>query len=144
MFIELTRTPFFTDQIFKAFQQFSEKAIEKIKKRIEQEKKKLKKEEDQILCKFCQNKITSMTQIINVNGQYRHTFTNPSGITFQIGCFSSANGCIIHGKPTLDFTWFDGFSWNFSLCSNCHAHLGWHYNSSENINFFGLILDHLV
>ncbi len=101
------------------------------------------KEDDYILCRNCRYKITSIENIIAVNGQHKHTFTNPAGITYEIGCFSSAEGCLIYGNHTTDFTWFKGFSWCYSLCSNCFFHLGWHYQSSER-HFFGLILDNLI
>lgn len=110
------------------------------KARIKTEKKFGLREEQYILCKQCSTVITSPEYMISVNDFHRHTFFNPAGITYQIGCFSSAGGCIVHGTPTLEHTWFAGFRWNFALCSGCLSHLGWYYqNGSES--FFGLILD---
>jgi hypothetical protein len=109
---------------------------------IKSEKKFGLKEGQLILCKNCKNIITAPEHNITVNGQYIHKFTNPEGITYQITCFSSANGCIVHGTPTLDYTWFEGFSWSYSLCSNCFTHLGWYYQCKDK-SFFGLILDRL-
>jgi hypothetical protein len=100
------------------------------------------KEEYYIRCKSCRFKITSLDHIIAINGEHKHTFTNPAGYTFEIGCFSSAAGCLVYGIPSLDYTWFKGFCWNFALCGNCASHLGWHYHSSDE-NFFGLILKRL-
>ncbi len=111
--------------------------------RIKAEKKFGLKEEHFIICRNCGNTITTPQYIIAVNEQHIHMFTNPVGITYQIGCFSSADGCIDHGDLTLDHTWFEGFSWNFAICSNCLIHLGWFYQSG-NESFFGLILDRLV
>jgi filamentous hemagglutinin family protein len=99
-------------------------------------------EEHPIFCKTCGNRITLIEHMIFVSGRYNHTFINPSGITFQIGCFSSAKGCVVTGRPSFEFTWFDGFSWQFALCSYCVSHLGWYY-SSPGASFFGLILDQL-
>jgi hypothetical protein len=98
--------------------------------------------ENFILCRNCGNKITSPELIIAVHGMHKHTFTNPAGIAYQIGCFSDADGCMIYGDPTRDYTWFKGFSWSLGLCSNCFTHLGWFYKS-EDKSFFGLILDRL-
>jgi filamentous hemagglutinin family protein len=95
-----------------------------------------------ILCRVCGNRITTLDAIIAVNGQHRHTCTNPAGITFEIGCFSSALGCLIYGIPTYEYTWFEGYTWSLTFCSRCTTHLGWYYQSGED-GFFGLILDRL-
>ena len=131
-------------RIIYAFQKLSEKAIKELQKRLEEEQQKKEEEKDFILCRYCSNRITTIDFIIEVEGQYRHTFTNPSGLTFQIGCFSNANGCLNQGIPTFDFTWFSNYSWNYAICSNCNAHLGWFYQSDENHSFYGLILDNLI
>lgn len=114
-----------------------------VKVRIKSEKRFGLKEGQVILCKNCKNIVTFPAHNITVNGEYIHKFTNPEGVTYQISCFSSANGCIIHGIPTMDHTWFDGFSWSLSLCSNCFTHLGWYYKCKDQ-SFFGLILDRLL
>jgi filamentous hemagglutinin family protein len=98
--------------------------------------------ESYIICRNCGNIITSLESMISVNGQHQHTFINPSGIVFTIGCFSKAEGCITAGEPMSDFTWFNSYSWNHALCANCLFHLGWFYNSGSD-SFFGLILDNL-
>jgi hypothetical protein len=108
--------------------------------KVKTEKRFELKDGHSIICRNCRHTIASPESVITVNGRHQHTFINPSGITYQIGCFSSADGCLIHGEPTLEFTWFEGFSWSFSICSNCFIHLGWYYQSSEE-NFFGLITD---
>ena len=95
-----------------------------------------------ILCRVCGNRISTLDAIIVVNGQHRHTCTNPAGITFEIGCFSSAPGCLIYGIPTYEYTWFEGYSWSLAFCSRCATHLGWYYQSEEE-GFFGLILNRL-
>jgi len=96
-----------------------------------------------ILCRNCRNVVTSTSNKIEVNGKYTHTFTNPKGFVYRIGCFGAAPGILNQGAPTMEFTWFAGFDWCYSLCIRCFAHLGWFYRSGEKI-FFGLILDHLI
>ncbi|UCD34754.1 MAG: hypothetical protein JSU90_10760 [Nitrospiraceae bacterium] len=113
------------------------------KARIKTEKKFGLKEEQRILCKKCITAITSPEHIITVNDHHRHTFSNPAGITYHIGCFSAAVGCLVHGAPTIEHTWFAGFRWSFALCSGCLIHLGWYYQNGDE-SFFGLILDLLV
>ncbi|MFC1668839.1 cereblon family protein [Spirochaetota bacterium] len=96
-----------------------------------------------IICKFCQNIITSPQNIIEINGQHSHTYKNPAGHIFTIGCFKEAAGCKVFEEPTLEYTWFSGFTWCFAICSNCNSHLGWFYESGDN-KFYGLILKNLI
>ncbi len=94
-------------------------------------------------CRFCKARITTPARMIEVAGSHCHVFTNPQGKVFEIGCFSGAPGCINHGSPTMECTWFTGCSWRFSLCGTCSAHLGWHYQSALSGSFWGLILTNL-
>ena len=104
--------------------------------------------EQYIFCRQCFQVITSETEKIDVQGGYKHTFANPHGLIFEIGCFKSATGCIYAGKPVSDFSWFKGFKWQLAACSKCLVQIGWFFVSmgfeggSESFN--GLILDHLV
>ena len=96
-----------------------------------------------ILCRNCRNVITSTANKIEMNGKHTHTFTNPKGFVYRVGCFGAAPGILNQGAPTMEFTWFGGFAWCYSLCIRCFAHLGWFYRSGEK-SFYGLILDHLI
>lgn len=96
-----------------------------------------------ILCKTCGNPITSDEAGIAMDGSHEHTFMNPRGVVFRIGCFARAAGCYIVGPPTDEYTWFPGFVWCYVICAGCQSHLGWHYQSGESV-FFGLILDQLA
>ena len=100
-------------------------------------------EKKKILCKVCHHLITFSDQKIPVNGTHHHIFHNPAGLVFEIGCFSLATGCVNYGTPTLEYTWFNGFTWRYALCSHCHLHLGWFYQSSASC-FYGLILSNLL
>jgi hypothetical protein len=100
-------------------------------------------EERLVHCRCCFQAVTSSANSIQVNGRHHHTFPNPLGIVFEIGCYSKADGCLHRGPATGDFTWFSGFSWRFALCAGCLAHLGWHY-SSLTTNFYGLIMANLL
>ena len=113
---------------------------EKISKKLQQDKK----EDPAIRCKFCEYNITTKDSIISINGSHDHTFTNPSGIKFHIGCFNKATGCQNAGNATYDCTWFPEYNWCFTLCSNCLTHLGWYYKSKTDNSFYGLILERLI
>lgn len=96
------------------------------------------REEKIFVCKSCGFHITSVDLAIEVNDGHHHTFFNPAGIIFEIRCFSEAQGCVMHGPSSSEFTWFQGYSWQIALCGSCSMHLGWHFSSGE-LGFFGLI-----
>lgn len=102
------------------------------------------KDDARLLCANCGCVITSPSQRISVDGSHHHTFTNPVGLVFEIGCFRDAPGCRQAGSATGDWTWFDGFIWRIAVCRQCQSHLGWSYQSNDSEGFFGLIVDRLV
>ncbi|MDK9707271.1 MAG: cereblon family protein [Desulforhopalus sp.] len=95
-----------------------------------------------IRCRACGAVVTGRDQKILVNGCHAHTFFNPAGIIFELGCFQKAPGCLAVGPSSGEFTWFAGHVWRVTLCRRCQAHLGWLFLSGDN-SFFGLILSKL-
>ncbi len=100
--------------------------------------------EEYILCRQCLQVITSPAERIEMQGAHQHTFANPHGSVYQIGCFRSAAGCGYAGRPTDEFSWFKGYSWRIAVCGSCLFHLGWLFISQGSDSFNGLILDHLI
>ena len=96
-----------------------------------------------ILCARCRNPVTHHSERIVVQGSHEHNFTNPAGITFQIGCFREAPGCVGSGSGTMEYTWFVGYEWRIAACTKCQTHLGWQFTSQTD-SFFGLILNRLM
>jgi len=99
---------------------------------------------DNILCRQCHQVITSEMERVAIQGSHQHTFANPNGNVFEIGCFGHTIGCAYAGPPSIEFTWFAGFSWRVAMCGMCLTHLGWHFESAGGKNFHGLIADRLV
>jgi len=97
-----------------------------------------------VLCRQCRHMITAPDEGIWMNGSHRHTFANPVGAVYEIGCFNSAPGCRSVGPATDEFTWFSGYLWRVAICAKCLTHLGWHFQSPAGSGFHGLILDRLV
>ena len=97
-----------------------------------------------ILCRQCYHPVTSPNDRIAVQGAHHHTFANPHGIVFEIGCFKTADGCAYAGPASDEFTWFTGYSWRVCFCSMCLTHLGWLFVSLSGDGFHGLILDRLI
>lgn len=103
------------------------------------------KGEDLIFCRKCRHIITRPAEAIQVNGQHQHTFANPHGQIFEIGCFQMAEGCGYIGQKTTEWSWFKGFSWKVAVCGKCRAQVGWLFVGSKELDtFHGLILERLV
>ncbi len=100
--------------------------------------------EPHILCRNCLHAITRPADRISVDGLHGHTFANPHGVVFEIGCFRSAPGCAAIGLASEEFTWFAGHRWRVCVCAACLVHLGWRFASGGESTFYGLILDRLI
>lgn len=100
-------------------------------------------QERALRCKICGTTITTSKQKIDRDGKHLHTFFNPAGIVYELGCFFKAPGCLVHGPESDEFPWFSGHSWQVSYCSMCREHLGWYFQASAD-SFFGLIVNRLV
>ena len=102
---------------------------------------------DFIYCSTCSAVIGRQADRIEVNGGHEHSFTNPFGYHFHIGCYGEALGCSISGVPEVAESWFVGFQWRFASCAECRRHLGWYFDrvtpGSESQFFYGLILDRI-
>ncbi len=96
-----------------------------------------------LVCRQCGYAITKQSQSTEVRGSHSHTFFNPAGIVFEIGCFQNAPGIWVHGPSSSDFSWFSGYRWQIALCNGCTTHLGWYFSSVDGA-FFGLILKKLL
>ena len=105
-------------------------------------KRKQQRAAKRLLCAACANPVTGRDLRVEESGAHQHTFTNPAGFTFTIGCFSDAPGCAQSGVYTYEWSWFAGHEWRYAHCRQCQAHLGWHFRGVDH--FFGLILDRLV
>ena len=97
-----------------------------------------------ILCRQGRHMITGPDKGIWMNGSHRHTFANPVGVVYEIGCFNAAPGCRAVGPATDEFTWFSGYLWRVAICAKCLTHLGWHFLPAAGHGFYGLILDRLL
>lgn len=97
-----------------------------------------------ILCRRCGYLITLTSARMTVHGSHEHSFANPHGLVFRIGCFSTAGGCAYADSLSNEFTWFKGYWWRISVCGSCLVHLGWLFVSDSGSSFNGLILDALI
>lgn len=100
-------------------------------------------DDDDLLCSTCGHPITREIHRIAVDDHHEHTFVNPGGFAYRIGCFEMAPGCVELGDPERYFTWFAGYTWQIVACASCRVQLGWIYRRLHTDSFHGLILDRL-
>jgi hypothetical protein len=100
--------------------------------------------ETAILCRNCRHPVTHPQERIAMAGNHRHSFVNPAGLVFEIGCFRQAPGCRHAGPASPEFSWFPGYHWRIALCRGCQVQLGWRFESSVGGRFSGLILTRLL
>jgi len=121
------------------------KNIETPENSVEDEQREKESDSEKyILCRQCRQVIASPDERIVVQGSHQHTFANPHGIIYEIGCFRSVIGCGYAGPASDEFSWFRGFSWRVAVCAMCLTHMGWLFISSGSDSFNGLILDRLL
>lgn len=92
-----------------------------------------------LVCRLCGNIITYESLGTTIAGAQCHTFANPYGHIYQIGCFRNAPGVLVDLTESTDFTWFQGFAWSIAICNWCGTHLGWRFSAESSV-FYGLIL----
>ncbi|MBF0342439.1 MAG: hypothetical protein HQL95_15950 [Magnetococcales bacterium] len=93
-------------------------------------------------CAFCSHPITHPSQRIEIASSHEHTFFNPHGHLFHLGCFRQARGCITTDHQSMEFTWFKGYAWTLAGCGQCLRHLGWKFQNNAD-HFFALILNRM-
>lgn len=96
-----------------------------------------------LACRRCLSLVTVGAERIEIHGAHAHSFTNPHGLFFDIGCFRHAPGCSCASEASSEFTWFAGFRWHIAVCRSCMEHLGWLFSSGGS-RFYGLILDKII
>lgn len=96
-----------------------------------------------MVCVRCRRPITTAGDRIDVDGLHEHTQINPHGTIWTFGCFARAPGCVPEGKPSHEFAWFAGHSWQIESCRGCRLHLGWRFSSADR-RFHGLIVGRVV
>jgi hypothetical protein len=101
------------------------------------------KHEPRLLCAACRHIITYPIQRVSIQGKHEHCCTNPLGVSYHVGCYHEAAGCMSVGRGTLEFTWFGGYAWRIALCKNCGEHVGWRFDAVGDY-FYALILDRLI
>ncbi|MBW2735407.1 MAG: hypothetical protein JRH20_23735 [Deltaproteobacteria bacterium] len=95
-----------------------------------------------LVCAACGRFVTSRAEAIEVADHHEHTFVNPAGFVYKIGCFAEAF-CRAEGPASSNWSWFPGYHWQAVLCTSCGVQLGWLFRSTPH-TFYGLVLERLA
>lgn len=95
-----------------------------------------------LVCAACGRLVTSRAEAIEVGDHHEHTFVNPAGFVYKIGCFEEAY-CRAEGPTSSHWSWFPGYHWQVVLCAACGVQLGWIFRSTPH-TFYGLIVERLA
>jgi cereblon len=75
-------------------------------------------------------------------GDSAQVYINAFGYLHEIITVRRAQGLRFDGEPTLEFTWFQGYTWQIASCAACRSHIGWRFEAvSEGAalrSFYGL------
>ena len=96
-----------------------------------------------LACACCFEPITTEADRVEVGGALEHTFMNPHGFCFRIGCFTSAQALVPEGEWSDEWSWFPPCAWQVQQCARCREHLGWMFRGPGRL-FYGLVLARLV
>ncbi|XP_058811690.1 protein cereblon-like isoform X2 [Topomyia yanbarensis] len=97
------------------------------------------------ICKRCEHEIASYNDIFAMSKQGVQTsYCNPSGYVHETLTIykTKDNSTFTVDRPSTEFSWFPGYSWQITLCANCRQHLGWKFVATKKnylpASFYGL------
>jgi hypothetical protein len=96
-----------------------------------------------LACATCREPVTTEAERMEVAGAHQHSFMNPHGFYYRIGCFAAAQALKAEGGWSGDWSWFPPCEWQIQRCARCDEHLGWLFRAAER-RFYGLVLDRLI
>ena len=84
-----------------------------------------------LACATCREPITTEAERLEVAGAHQHSFMNPHGFYFRIGCFVAAQALRAEGGWSGEWSWFPPCEWQIQRCARCDEHLGWLFRAAR-------------
>ncbi len=102
-----------------------------------------------LVCRHCGAAISDSGALFPMGGdKLTHVFSNPYGKLHELVTARRAQGLILQGPASAEFTWFPGYVWEIAYCAGCRAHLGWQFTAergdTEPQRFYGLLVAEVV
>ncbi|TMS38857.1 hypothetical protein L596_005489 [Steinernema carpocapsae] len=88
-----------------------------------------------ICCANCMNRLSDEKEwncFMSTEGASA-IFVNPGGILHDvIFAFGAAHdGIHFVGRPSFEYSWFDGYGWSCARCAHCFEYVGWKFTSER-------------
>lgn len=96
-------------------------------------------------CRKCDRKLANYVDMFAMSKQgVSSSYCNPSGFVHETLTVYRVIPKTIRttSKPSTDFSWFPGYSWQISVCNACNNHIGWKFVTTKRgykpKKFYGL------
>ncbi|XP_050213219.1 uncharacterized protein LOC126664732 isoform X2 [Mercurialis annua] len=87
---------------------------------------------DHVRCKNCQNAIARRSDMLVMSSEGPlGAYVNPHGFVHEIMTFYKATGLALYGGPVKEYSWFPGYAWTITNCTNCESQMGWLFTATE-------------
>uniref|UniRef100_A0A182MDL1 Protein cereblon n=1 Tax=Anopheles culicifacies TaxID=139723 RepID=A0A182MDL1_9DIPT len=97
------------------------------------------------ICKRCESEIANYDDMFAMSKQGVQTsYCNPAGHVHDTLTVhkTKENSTLPVDRPSTNYSWFPGYSWQIIVCANCRQHLGWKFVAEKkNVlpkSFYGL------
>lgn len=85
-----------------------------------------------LCCASCVTTIARRENIFAMSSEGLHSnYCNPGGYVHDIVTLSKVSNVVLSGNPSLEFSWFPGYTWTIAVCLQCGSHLGWRFDSTK-------------
>ncbi|XP_055587816.1 protein cereblon-like [Uranotaenia lowii] len=96
-------------------------------------------------CKKCDRRIANYADMFAMSKQgVSSSYCNPSGFVHEtLTVYRTVVRTVrTSTKPSTDFSWFPGYSWQIAICNACNNHVGWKFIATRRgykpKKFYGL------
>ncbi|CAL8088918.1 unnamed protein product [Orchesella dallaii] len=83
-----------------------------------------------ISCRNCQTNIADHSQIFSMSIEGpQATYVNPHGFVHETLTVYKTKELMTRGLPSVESSWFPGYSWTIVECKRCKSHIGWKFQA---------------
>ncbi|KAJ4822785.1 hypothetical protein Tsubulata_020512 [Turnera subulata] len=87
---------------------------------------------DLIQCKNCRSVIARRSDMLVMSTEGPlGAYVNPHGFVHEVMTLNKANGLVLIGRPSAEYSWFPGYAWTIANCSTCERQIGWRFTATK-------------
>lgn len=85
-----------------------------------------------IKCRICKSLIAKRSDMVVMsNDGPLGAYVNPHGFVHETITVGKATGLALDGGPSMDYSWFPGYSWTMASCAECESSIGWLFRATR-------------